>query len=147
MARGLRVKSLRALGGSEHENQAAYFDWVALHEKSDERFKNIFAVPNGGLRDKIVAAKLKREGCKAGVLDVFVDWPVTHVGGSIIPGLRIEHKVWPNKPTPEQWEFIDRYVKAGFAVAVSYSWEASAAVTRCYFAGELDTGKLHIVGR
>lgn len=147
MARGLRIKSLRALGGNEHENQAAYFDWVALHEKSDERFKNIWAAENGGLRDKVVAAKLKRAGIRPGVLDVVVDVPVTGPGGCWIPGLRLEHKVWPNKPTPEQWEFITRYIKAGFAVAVSYSWEASAAVTKCYFAGELDTGRLHIVGR
>lgn len=40
----------------------------------DAQFPKIwyFAVPNGGQRNKIVAAKLKQEGVKSGVPDIYV---------------------------------------------------------------------------
>jgi hypothetical protein len=40
-----------------------------------------FAVPNGGLRNKVQAAKLKAEGVKPGVPDVFLPYPCGQYAG------------------------------------------------------------------
>lgn len=132
---------------SEHQIQCAYFDWVDLQAKQDRRYRRIFAIPNGGDRHFAVAAKLKKEGVRRGVLDVCIAVAVTHASTCWIPGCFIEFKRHPNKPTIEQQEWIEELLKGGFCVALAYSWEAAAGATRSYLAGELDTGKLHIVGR
>lgn len=61
---------------SEHSHQAAFFCWIANNaDKVDPRLKFAFAVPNGGERNKATASRLKAEGVKAGVPDVFVPIP------------------------------------------------------------------------
>src|SRR5262245_9730070 len=57
---------------TEHAQQVAAFEWLAtLYEKFPE-VKLAFAVPNGGLRHKRTAVRLKREGARSGVPDVCV---------------------------------------------------------------------------
>ena len=53
---------------SEHEEQCLFVQWMELQFPS-VRF---FAIPNGGYRAKLIAVKLKREGVRAGVPDVYV---------------------------------------------------------------------------
>lgn len=113
---------------SEHDHQVNYFKWVDIKLKSDERYLNIYAVPNGGLRNIRVAVKLKKEGVRSGVLDINIDWPS---GG--FNGLRIEMKVGRNKPTDNQKEWIKRYNRAGFKTEVCYSFDEAIKVTENYF--------------
>lgn len=97
---------------SEHDSQAALFGMVAY----DPRFRWLFAVPNGGARNPVVGARMKREGTKRGIWDVAFLEPR---GG--YHGLWIEMKHGRNKLTPEQAEFGE-YVRAqGYATAVCYS--------------------------
>jgi len=79
---------------SEHDLQCNFFAWAALQACKYPDLSKMFAIPNGGLRNVIVASKLKREGVKAGIPDVFL--PVAR-GGFI--GCWIEFKVRPNKRT------------------------------------------------
>jgi len=51
---------------SEHEEQVAFINW--FRSKYPNYF--IFAVPNGGNRNKIEASRLKKEGVTAGVPDL-----------------------------------------------------------------------------
>jgi hypothetical protein len=110
---------------TEHLIQSAFFDWA--------RYQNIdgidllFAVPNGGQRHPLVAAKLKKEGVKPGVPDVL--WPVQR-GGFI--GLAIEFKNGDGNPTKEQRERIDKLQKEGWCVAICWSWEAAARLLKGY---------------
>ena len=56
---------------SEHEEQCAFVQWFEL------KYKDVFiyAIPNGGARNIVVAMKLKKEGVKKGVPDLFIpDW-------------------------------------------------------------------------
>lgn len=61
---------------SEHEEQTALMRWwsvaamlYGVHEAS------LFAIPNGGLRNVIVATRLKAEGVRAGIPDLFLAVP------------------------------------------------------------------------
>jgi hypothetical protein len=51
---------------SEHEEQCRFVTWF---EQTFPKSK-IFAIPNGGKRDKISAIKLKAEGVRSGVPDL-----------------------------------------------------------------------------
>ena len=53
---------------SEHVEQVTF---VAMFERQHPSVR-IMAIPNGGLRHKTVAQKLKAEGLKKGVPDLFV---------------------------------------------------------------------------
>jgi hypothetical protein len=53
---------------SEHAEQVAF---VAEFERKYPDVR-IFAIPNGGLRNAVVAQKLKQEGVKKGVPDLFI---------------------------------------------------------------------------
>lgn len=125
---------------SEFQIQCAYFDWVHLMEQKDERFKNIFAIPNGAYRHIKVAAKSKKEGQRAGVLDVAIMVPATPADQSALMrfptsynGAFIEFKAGKNKMTKEQTDFANRMKKQGYYCALCYSTEAAIDFTSWYF--------------
>jgi len=120
---------------SEHDTQSAFFEWANY-----QRFPGIellHATPNGGARHPAVAAKLKKEGVKAGVPDV--SWPVAR-GGYV--GLAIEFKHGDGNPSKEQRERIDRMQQEGWMVTVCWSWQAAARVMQGY-AGMLKLEAAH----
>lgn len=116
---------------SEHSIQSAFFEWVHLHEERYPVLKLVFAIPNGGQRNVIVASKMKREGVRRGVLDVFVATPDAYNknGLSSWHGLFIEFK------TPQafrkaghglssyQFEFMQQVMAQGYNVQVMDRWE------------------------
>lgn len=61
-----------AASGSEHSHQAAIFCWANQNLQKYPDLKWLFAIPNGGARDKRTGAKLKAEGVKPGVPDMFL---------------------------------------------------------------------------
>lgn len=111
---------------SEHTEQAALFEWAAWNQCKDAALNMLYAVPNGGKRDKATAAKLKAEGVKSGVPDVFL--PVARMG---YHGFYIEMKVGRNKTSLEQDAWLDALKREGYLVDVSYGWqEAAHKITR-----------------
>lgn len=94
---------------SEHDLQVAVI--AACDERAILRpeYGLIFAIPNGGARHPAVAAKLKAEGVKPGVLDLLL--PVARHG---YHGLFIELKVADNKPSEAQLEWIRRLRAEGY---------------------------------
>lgn len=54
----------------EHRIQSACINWFRL--KYPRMTRTLFAVPNGGRRDTITGAKLKKEGSVAGVADLIL---------------------------------------------------------------------------
>lgn len=113
----------------EHELQKAYFQWARLHPEA----KRAYAVPNGGQRNVVVAAKLKAEGVRKGVLDVHV--PLARGGAH---GLWIEHKAGKNSLSPEQIDEAHALVDSGFAVVVVWDDPAlSISATKQYLDGQI----------
>ncbi|MBV1928237.1 MAG: VRR-NUC domain-containing protein, partial [Gammaproteobacteria bacterium] len=85
----------------------------------------MFAIPNGGDRHPVVAAKLKAEGVKRGVPDVCL--PVVRGG---YHGLYIELKkpkdsTPAGKPTEEQIEWLAALGDQGYFAALCVGWDAA----------------------
>lgn len=109
---------------SEHLEQCAYFRWLAW------AYPNViaFAIPNGGLRDKRVAAKLRDEGVKPGIPDIMLAEPV-----GAWPGLFVEMKSKRGVVSPAQKLMIARLRQKGYKVEVAYGWTEAKDVTERYF--------------
>lgn len=86
----------------------------------------LFAIPNGGARNKTEAARLVGLGVRAGVSDLFFSFPSP--GFPSNHGLYIEMKA--QKPhgaklTAKQNEFLMRMEIAGYRATVCYGWDAA----------------------
>ena len=101
----------------EHEEQVSLFQWAKMQECIYPELEGLFAVPNGGDRNPAVAGKLKAEGVKAGVLDVWLP-----VARGEYHGLVIEMKYGRNKPTKDQEWWIEFLKTQNYLVSVCYSW-------------------------
>jgi hypothetical protein len=114
-----------ALKADEHSHQVAVIDWWAYACKGYglPEFA-LYAVPNGGDRHPAVAAKLKAEGVRSGILDLNLDAQCPRVPEAM--GLRIEMKVKPNRPSKAQQAVIDYLRRARYHVVVA--WDAEEAI-------------------
>lgn len=113
---------------SEHDHQVSLFDWrdhIGVREFPE--LKWMFAIPNGGHRKPSVAKRLKREGVKAGVLDVFIPIPK---GG--YAGMWVEMKFGRNKLTTEQAAFLEQMKLSGYYCAVAYVVDDAVREVRKY---------------
>jgi hypothetical protein len=122
-----------AKNGSEHGHQVALFVKFAQNFFKYPELRLAFAIPNGGMRDKITAANLKAEGVKAAVPDVFIP-----VARGKFHGLFVEMKR-PEGPkgragaaTPEQLKFIADLQAQGFGAVVCVGWEQAWTVVEQY---------------
>ena len=107
---------------TEHGHQCAIFCWAAIRGQTDPRYKLLFAVPNGGERHKVVAAKMKAEGAKKGVPDMFLP-----VANSLYNGFFIEMKKpglenTPSAIKPDQIKWHKALIAEGYKVCVHYKW-------------------------
>ena len=139
-------------GESEHSQQVALFAWAALNFRHDERLRLLFAVPNGGERNKIVASRMKAEGVRAGVPDLFLPVPGYEVPGDDTPkwyGLFIEmkkpaarlkrapkHKWDTGGVSEEQVVWLNMLEQQGYKVVVCYSWYEAANEIKFYLTGK-----------
>lgn len=114
---------------TEHEEQAALFVWLGLRTWLEPRLQWTFAVPNGGDRYIAVAAKLKAEGVKPGVLDVWCPCPVGEFHGLVVEMKRIKG----GRIEPEQRVWIDALRRMGLRVEVCKGWVEAARVFVDYF--------------
>ena len=80
----------------EHRHQCTIVEWATSMRYKYPELAMLYAVPNGGHRNKAVAAKLKREGVKPGQPDLTL--PVARRG---FHALYIELKV-PKTPVSEK---------------------------------------------
>lgn len=120
---------------SEHKEQAGFFTWArkprTLMVFPELRWAH--AIPNGGLREKRVAASMRAEGVTAGVWDILL--PVKRGSYS---GLYIEMKYGRNGLT-EQQEAFGAFVSAqGFATIVCRSAVEAVRAAMAYLEGEFD---------
>ncbi len=130
---------------SEHAEQAALFEWAARAAVELPALRWLFAIPNGGLRHPAVAVRMVEEGLRAGVPDVFLPVPRWLPNGDCLHGLFIELKVKPNKPTPQQNEWIAYLSDAGYQAVVCYGMRDAARVILDYL-DVAETDKARLVG-
>lgn len=92
-------KKKRKNSSEEADIQSEFFNRVKLFFPQIPD-KLLFSVPNGGSRNKIEAANLKRQGVKAGIADVILLIPKKGFAC-----LCLEFKTKTGKQSPEQKEF------------------------------------------
>ncbi len=97
----------------EDDNQKALFQWSA-HIKE---LRWMHAIPNGGNRNVREGARLKAQGVKSGVWDIFLPLPKNGYHG-----LYVEMKAGKNKLTANQIEFGQYVHKHGYLTHTCYSW-------------------------
>lgn len=86
----------------------------------------LFAIPNGGARNKKTAADLRAAGVKAGVWDLML--PIARQGFN---GLWVEMKYGKNNLSSDQRDWGARMRLAGYQTAVAWSQDdAKAAICR-----------------
>ena len=116
----------------EHQEQCALMQWWALESRYygiDERL--LYAIPNGGLRSRVTGARMKREGVRAGVPDIFLAVPR---GGHY--GMYIEMKTETGRVQPSQETMMSLLQAQGYKCCVCRGWdEARVAITQ-YLEGE-----------
>jgi hypothetical protein len=105
---------------SEHSEQKSLITWCDLNRKNYPGLEWIFAIPNGGKRNIITAKKLKAEGVKPGVFDLFLPVP-----RGIYHGLFIEMKFGKKNLTEKQEEFRHFVFAQGFYYCVCWTWIAA----------------------
>ena len=119
---------------SEHEEQTRVIFWWrhvgCLHWRLPQHL--LFAIPNGGKRGKITAARLSAEGVMPGVPDLFlaVTWCP---GDKKWPGLWIEMKKRAGgRLSTAQQDMIYFLSKQGYQVAVCYGADQAVAAINSY---------------
>jgi hypothetical protein len=128
-----------AKAGSESAHQKALFAQCALKRYENPQKYNVlrwlYAIPNGGARDKLTASRMKAEGARAGVADLCLP-----AGRKGFYGLYIEMKKPGeiNKTSAEQKEFIQHCLDENYAVAVCDHWEKAWQLIEDYLS-EMDT--------
>jgi hypothetical protein len=108
---------------TEHAEAVALMKLVKLHEGRYPDLQLFAAVPNGGDRHPIVAAKMKHEGVRAGYPDYLLDVP-----RGDFHGLRIELKSATGYTSREQKKWIERLRANGYRVEVCRGAEAAWGV-------------------
>lgn len=128
---------LIAAAGTEHSQQAALMQWVALSWKHEHK-RLLFAVPNGGDRRPHVGAAMKAEGVRSGVPDLC--WPVPWEEWA---GLWIEMKrpglanAKNGGASDQQIWWLRELQEQGHCAVIAYGWQAAAWVLWLYGRGEL----------
>ena len=116
----------------EHTEQVSLMQWwqLACHGFGVPE-PLLFAIPNGGQRNVIVASKLKAEGVRAGVPDLFL--AVARHGGH---GLFIEMKKAKGGQTSDKQDAMIAALDAqGYYTVVSHGWESAKRSIESYLRG------------
>lgn len=125
--------------GAEHSHQVALFMWAAdqIASGAYPELALMFAIPNGGERNKAVAGRLKAEGVKAGVPDIFLPVPRHGVNGLFIELKRPKAEgIRQGSAQDNQSEWIDKLRGQGYGAAVVYGFEAARDMIVQYLAKE-----------
>lgn len=115
----------------EADEQRAVFEWAAYMTGKYPCLRWMHHIPNGGSRNKIEAVRLKQQGVKRGVPDIFLPYP-----SGKYHGLYVEMKYGKGKARPEQQEFLDYAAGAGYKTAVCYNMLQAVKVILRYLEEE-----------
>lgn len=109
----------------EDDEQAALFQWAAHYPV----LQWMHSVPNGGNRKPREAARLKRQGVRSGVYDIFLPLPV-----GVYHGLYVEMKrsKGQTRVTTNQREFGAYAASHGYLCAICYGTEEAIEVIKDY---------------
>lgn len=115
----------------EHDLQVTIIQWCRLNPLGYKSLHKIYSNPNqgyGGDDAKRRGRKMKAEGARAGVLDLFL--PVARGG---YHGAYIELKIGDNDLSPEQTAFVKDMITEGYKCAMCKSLEQFQNFIKFYY--------------
>lgn len=108
---------------NEELEQTWLIQWATMLSSQHKELALLHHIPNGGLRSKSEAKRLKAAGVKAGVPDLCL--PVARQG---YHGLYIELKAGKGKATASQKQWLDALNAQGYKAIICYGWIEAAKV-------------------
>ncbi|MFT3992428.1 MAG: VRR-NUC domain-containing protein [Luteolibacter sp.] len=126
-----RLPNAMAWKASEHSLQVEVMAQLAILSHEYPELDEVFAIPNGDLRNIRVATKLKAEGVRSGVADLCLPVPV---GG--YHGAWIELKKAKGQIKKEQWEWLLARHRSGYFVRVVNCAAVASRLLYDYCAGK-----------
>lgn len=118
-----------ARSNTEHQIQCAIVEFWNYRGRRD---LDLFAIPNGGIRNIVTAKRLKAEGVKAGVPDMCVTLPGGRVGWLEVKAIR-------GRLSDEQKELATRWQALGHLYAIVRDVKDAAIILALW--GALRGGK------
>lgn len=116
----------------EEIEQTELFRWAAWQQHAVPELALLHAIPNGGKRSVTEAKRLKAQGVKTGVSDVFL--PVARGG---FHGLYIEMKRQQGgRLSEEQRWWLNAVREQGYAAYMCCGWNEAAEVITEYIKNE-----------
>lgn len=112
----------------EHNTQVACVNWFRYQYPNIA--KVLFAVPNGGRRDRVTGAKLKAEGAMAGVADMVLLYPT-----ALYHALCIEFKTKTGRQSDSQKQFAEAVKQFGNAYVIVRSFDEFVSIVEQYLHG------------
>lgn len=112
---------------SEATEQERLISWASWQQNRYPELKLLFHIPNGGSRNTLEAANLKRQGVKAGVPDLFLP-----VAKGTYHGLFIEMKWGKNTVTDKQDEWLHDLTVQGYKATVCYGADEAIEIITDY---------------
>lgn len=117
---------------TEEQEQAAVIEWAILMEKQAPELALLFHIPNGAERHPAVAAKLKKQGVKPGVPDLFLP-----VARGTAHGLYVEMKRQKGgRVSEDQKAWMEALTQQGYVCVVAHGAEEACDVIWQYLEGE-----------
>ncbi len=123
--------------GSESQTQQALFAWWSLvHQRFNLPENVLMAIPNGGARNAITGARLRAEGVRAGIPDVFLAAPSGNTHGLFI---EVKRPKLPGRAkgqvSASQRAVAEELQAQGYRVVVAYG-EQEAINAICDYLGQ-----------
>lgn len=111
----------------EASEQEKLFRWASYMCGKYPELRLLHHIPNGGSRNKIEAANLKKQGVRAGVPDICLPIPRAN-----FHGLYIELKAGKNKATEKQRDWLYALQEQGYVAVVCVGCEQAIEVITKY---------------
>ena len=117
---------------TEEQEPAAVMEWAMRMEKQAPELALLFHIANGGDRHPAVAAKLKKQGVKPGVPDLFLP-----VARGTAHGLYVEMKRQKGgRVSEDQKAWMEALTQQGYVCVVAHGAEEACDVIWHYLEGE-----------
>ena len=117
---------------TEEQEQAAVIEWRDLMSRQFPDLEDLIHIPNGGLRSKPEAARLKKIGVRPGVSDLFLPAPVGKYHGLWVEMKRQQG----GRLSPDQKDWIDRMNRKGYLAVRADGAEESFEIHYRYITGK-----------
>ena len=115
----------------EDAEQIAVIKWAGYMTGKYPPLSRLLHIPNGGSRNRIEAAKLKRMGVRPGVPDLLLPYPISDWSG-----LWLEMKTEKGRPTPEQRDWIEYLRSVGYLAYICHGAGEAINALEAYLAAE-----------